>query len=68
MLGATGAQTPLGRDFRDTHRGGEMICGSLVDVVATQHPSAVWRAPDADARQRMKRALIADLRAAMQHI
>ena len=52
-LGATAAQTLLGRDFRVTHRNGEMICGFLGDVVATYHPSAVWRAPDADARQRL---------------
>ena len=61
-LGATAAQTLLGRDFRITKRHGEVISGPLGNVVATYHPSAVLRAPDAATRQQMKQVLIDDLR------
>jgi uracil-DNA glycosylase family protein len=65
-LGATAAQALLGRSFRITQRRGEVISASLGNVVATYHPSAVLRAPDADARRQMKQALIDDLRVAAQ--
>jgi uracil-DNA glycosylase family protein len=65
-LGATAAQALLGRSFRITQRRGEVISGSLGDVVATYHPSAVLRAPDAEARRQMKQALIDDLKVAAQ--
>lgn len=61
-LGATAAQTLLGRDFRITKRHGEVLSGPLGNVVATYHPSAVLRAPDAATRQQMKQVLIDDLR------
>ncbi len=63
-LGATAAQALLGRDFRITQRRGEVVTGSFGDIVATYHPSAVLRAPDADRRQQMKHELIDDLRIA----
>jgi uracil-DNA glycosylase len=63
-LGATAAQALLGRDFRITQRRGEVVTGSLGNIVATYHPAAVLRAPDADQRQQMKQALIEDLRTA----
>jgi uracil-DNA glycosylase len=63
-LGATAAQALLGRNFRITQRRGEVLTGSLGNVVATYHPAAVLRAPDANLRQQMKQALIDDLRVA----
>jgi uracil-DNA glycosylase len=63
-LGATAAQALLGRDFRVTQRHGEIVSGSLGNVVATYHPAAVLRAPEAAARRQMKLTFIADLRIA----
>ena len=65
-LGATAAQTFLGREFRLTRQHGEVINTVHGNVVATYHPSAVLRAPDGDMRQQMKRSLVEDLRAAAQ--
>ena len=67
-LGATAAQALLGREFRVTQRRGEVVSRPGGNVVATYHPSAVLRAPDADLRQKMKQSLIDDLRiAARRH-
>jgi DNA polymerase len=63
-LGATAAQALLGRDFRVSKQRGEVISGSYGKVIATFHPSAVLRAPDPDAREEMRRALVEDLRTA----
>jgi uracil-DNA glycosylase len=60
-LGATAAQALLGRDFRVTKQRGEVMSASYGSVVATYHPAAVLRAPDADLRRQMKQALIDDL-------
>jgi uracil-DNA glycosylase len=65
-LGATAAQALLGRTFRVTKRRGEVVRGLLGNVVATYHPAAVLRAPDGEARQQMKQALIDDLRTAVR--
>jgi DNA polymerase len=64
-LGATAAQALLGRAFRITQRRGEVVRGSQGTVVATYHPAAVLRAPDADARRQMKQAVLDDLRTAV---
>jgi uracil-DNA glycosylase family protein len=64
-LGATAAQALLGRTFLVTKRRGEVVSGSLCDVVATYHPAAVLRAPDAVIREQMRQALIDDLRIAV---
>src|SRR4051794_36676292 len=62
-LGATAAQSLLGRSFKVTQLRGEPIEGTgLADfVVATVHPSSILRAPDDDARREGRRALAADL-------
>jgi uracil-DNA glycosylase len=60
-LGATAAQALLGRTFLVTKRRGEVVSGSHWQAVATYHPSAVLRAPDAAAREQMKQSLIDDL-------
>jgi DNA polymerase len=64
-LGATAAQALLGRTFRITQRRGEVVSGAFGDVVATYHPAAVLRAPDAGVRHQMKQALLDDLRTAV---
>jgi DNA polymerase len=64
-LGATAARMLLGPKFRLTRQHGETVLSTYsIPAVATYHPSAVLRAPDSEARQRMRRALIADLRVA----
>ncbi len=61
-LGATAAQTLLGKDFRVSLRRGEIIPwrdGRM--IVATVHPSSVLRAPDDDARRRERERFFADI-------
>lgn len=69
-LGATAAQSLLGKDFRVTQRRGEMIPHTLASfVTATVHPSSILRAPDEQARHEEMVRFIDDLkkvRAAMQ--
>lgn len=61
-LGATAAQTLLGKQFRVTRDRGKPIPSDLAEaIVATVHPSAVLRAPD-DRRDEAKREFIADLK------
>lgn len=62
-LGATAAQSILGKDFRITKQRGELLVSDWAPwVVATWHPSAVLRAPDSESRQRMRDELVDDLR------
>lgn len=63
LLGATAAQSLLGRSFRVTQRRGEVIEGTgfAPYVVATIHPSAVLRMPDASARRQAQLELAKDL-------
>jgi len=50
-LGATAAQSLLGRDFRVTRQRGEPVDSSLAEhVVATVHPSSILRQRDDDLR------------------
>jgi DNA polymerase len=59
-MGATAAQSLLGKDFRVTQNRGVPLDSDLADLVtATIHPSAVLRAED---REAMFRGLVADLR------
>jgi DNA polymerase len=62
-LGATAAQSVLGRDFRITQSRGQQLPGRPWRI-ATWHPSAVLRAPDADSRSEKRRELMRDLRLA----
>ena len=67
-MGATAAQSLLGRDFRITHHRGEWAPGDALTnrrrsrVMATWHPSAVLRTPEREDRHRMRAELLADLR------
>jgi uracil-DNA glycosylase family protein len=60
LLGATAAQTLLGRQFRVTKQRGELIESPYAEyVTATIHPSAILRAEDRDAEYA---GFVADLR------
>lgn len=61
-LGATAAQTLLGKQFRVTQDRGKPITSALAEaIVATVHPSAILRAPD-EAREEARQEFIADLK------
>jgi uracil-DNA glycosylase len=61
-LGATAAQSLLGKQFRVTQERGKVISSELAEaVVATVHPSAILRAPS-DTREQAKQEFIADLK------
>ena len=62
-LGATAAQTFLGRQFRVTKQRGVALESELHPcVVATVHPSSILRAPDEEARREAMRDFVGDLR------
>lgn len=66
-LGASASQALLGSHFRMTASRGQPI--TLADgrtIIATWHPSAILRAPEADQRESMHHDLVADLRQAMR--
>jgi uracil-DNA glycosylase len=62
-LGATAAQSLLGRDFHVTQHRGEFLKSPLASVVmATVHPSSILRAPDEQTRHTEMKRFIADLK------
>ena len=62
-LGATAAQSIMGKSFRVTkERGRAVRAPNGGTVIATVHPSSVLRAPDADARAQAERDFFADLK------
>jgi DNA polymerase len=62
-LGATAAQSLLGRQFRVTKQRGEWLESDLVEhVTATIHPSAILRQRDEDSRHREMDAFVKDLK------
>lgn len=62
-LGATAAQTLLGRNFRVSRQRGELISSPLAPyAIATVHPSSLLRAPDEETRQQEKERFVGDLR------
>ena len=68
-LGATAAQSLLGRQFRVTKMRGVPVESELApNVVATVHPSSILRAPDEAARQEAMRDFIRDLKAVAELI
>lgn len=63
LLGATAAQSIWGPAFRITRERGVVKQGELAGaILATIHPSAVLRAPDAEARHALFEQLVEDLR------
>jgi uracil-DNA glycosylase family protein len=64
-LGATAAQSLLGKQFRVTKERGRWIESDLAEyVTATIHPSAVLRERDTESRHRALAGLVADLKLA----
>ena len=62
-LGATAAQSLLGKQFRVTKQRGEWIDSDLAELVtATIHPSAILRQRDAESRRAEMRRFVDDLR------
>jgi DNA polymerase len=62
-LGATAAQSLLGRDFRITRQRGEVLASDFGQTLATMHPSAILRATDGE-REAAYAGLVEDLRRA----
>jgi DNA polymerase len=60
-LGATAAQSLFGTHFKLLQQRGRVIDSPLGRALATIHPSAVLRAPDAEGRHAAYAALVADL-------
>jgi uracil-DNA glycosylase family protein len=68
LLGATAAQSVFGAKFRITRERGKVLAHEIAPaVIATLHPSAILRAPDAAAREEGRAALVADLKLAARH-
>ena len=68
-LGATAAQSFAGAKFRvQRDRGKPMATPWAPWWMATYHPSALLRAPDPEARQRMEEEFLADLALARDHL
>jgi uracil-DNA glycosylase family protein len=68
-LGATAAQTLLGRDFSVTRRRGEVVKSEIVPgmaMMATVHPSSILRAPGDAARHEQFHAFVNDLKKVAQ--
>jgi DNA polymerase len=62
-LGATAAQTLLGKQFRVSILRGEFVPSPFAPhVMATVHPSSLLRAPDAETRRREIRRFVEDLK------
>jgi uracil-DNA glycosylase family 4 len=62
-LGATAAQTLLGRTFRVTQSRGKLLESALAPhIMATVHPSSILRAPDDESRHREMANFVADLK------
>lgn len=61
-LGATAAQTLLGKQFRVTRQRGEFMASQLAPfVIATLHPAAILRTPDPRIRASAHRQFVTDL-------
>ncbi|OAI55477.1 DNA polymerase [Planctomyces sp. SCGC AG-212-M04] len=62
-LGATAAQSVIGREAKVTRDRGKILSSPLCEkTLMTWHPSAVLRAPDATARAKMRAELVHDLK------
>jgi len=62
LLGATAAQSLLGKQFRVTKERGRWLESELAEhVTATIHPSSILRQRDAESRERELRSLVDDL-------
>jgi uracil-DNA glycosylase family protein len=63
LLGATAAQSILGRQFRVSQQRGRWVQSKIAPyVLATVHPSSILRAPDEQSRHEEIRRFIEDLK------
>jgi len=68
-LGATAAQSLLGRDFRVSVDRGRIVSAPFARwAMATVHPSSLLRAPDDETRHREMRRFVADLGVAARRL
>jgi uracil-DNA glycosylase len=68
-LGATAAQSLLGRQFRISKQHGQWVDSDWAPwTMATYHPSALLRAPDEDARRQMYGDFVKDLRVVVRKL
>lgn len=69
LLGATAAQSLLGKQFRVTQSRGKPVPSDLAPVViATVHPSSLLRAPTPEDRRAARAEFVADLRVVARQI
>jgi uracil-DNA glycosylase family protein len=62
-LGATAAQSLLGKEFSVTRQHGQLVESELAPfTIATVHPSSILRALDAESRRQQMRAFVDDLK------
>jgi len=62
VLGATAAQTLLGKTFSVTRQRGQLVKSPLApNVIATVHPSSILRARDENERRSQMHEFVADL-------
>ncbi len=62
-LGATAAQSLLGKDFKVSKRRGEILKTPMAPIaMATVHPSSILRAPDDESRRAAYAAFVHDLK------
>ena len=62
-LGATAAQTLLGKDFRVTRDRGTFVKSNLApQVMATAQPSSILRATDSEQREQQRQEFVRDLK------
>jgi uracil-DNA glycosylase family protein len=63
LLGASAAQSLLGRQFLVSKQRGEFVKSDLAPyVTATVHPSSILRAPDDDSRREQREQFVRDLK------
>jgi uracil-DNA glycosylase family protein len=63
LLGASAAQSLLGKEFLVSKRHGEFIQSDISPcVTATVHPASILRAPDADTRREQREQFVRDLK------
>lgn len=67
-LGATAAQSLLGSSFRLTQHRGEFLEHGKAKIMATMHPAAILRAPDAAERDRQYKEFVEDLKAVKKRL
>jgi DNA polymerase len=68
-LGATAAQSLLGRDFRVTQHRGEVLKSEWApSMLATVHPSSLLRVPDPEMRREARRQFVDDMKVVARQI